>query len=400
MLTKEQLEKYCDVLWWGLTAARTGEYEAGDNILLRYEAEALPLAEVMFKMLIEKGLNPIPRMGLTPSMEKSFYGSGNDKQLTFIAPGEKDFIASLNGLIALLAPSSLTHLAGIDPSRIGKSAVARKYIRDIMDVREQKGDFGWTLCSYPTKAMADAAGLSLDEFSEQIVNACYLNDADPTGKWKEVFNSAIKVKNWLNEMDIDTYQVITEHVDLTVKHGESRRWIGISGHNIPSFELFISPDWRGTEGVYYADQASFRSGNLVKGVRLIFKDGVVQESSADQGGEFVKKQLAMDEGASRLGEFSLTDRRFSRIDKFMANTLYDENYGGEFGNCHVAVGASYADTYGGNQEDLDADLKKKLGFNDSALHWDLVNTENKKVYAKLKDGSKVLIYDNGEFQCD
>lgn len=398
MLTNEQLEKYCDVLWWGLETARTGEYKPGDTILLRYDAEAMPLAEIMFRKLIERGINPIPRMGLTPSMEKSFYGLGNDDQLTFIASGEKELMNSLNGLIALLAPSSLTHLAEVDPSRMGKSAVARKFIRDIMDLREQNGQLGWTLCSCPTKAMADAAGLSIEEFSEQIVKACYLDDDDPVARWKEVFDSATKVKGWLNSLDIDTYRVVSDNVDLTVKHGESRRWIGISGHNIPSFELFISPDWRGTEGVYYADQASFRSGNLVEGVRLVFKDGVATEISAEKGEEFVKKQLAMDEGAARLGEFSLTDRRFSQIDKFMANTLYDENYGGEFGNCHVAVGASYADTYGGDQSRLDGELKKELGFNDSALHWDLVNTENKKVYAKLKDGSEVLIYDKGEFQ--
>jgi aminopeptidase len=52
----------------------------------------------------------------------------------------------------------------------------------------------------------------------------------------------------------------------------------------------------------------------------------------------------MDRGASRLGEFSLTDRRFSKINRFMANTLFDENFGGRWGNCHVALGASYMPT--------------------------------------------------------
>ncbi|MGE4505364.1 MAG: aminopeptidase, partial [Desulfovibrionaceae bacterium] len=65
---------------------------------------------------------------------------------------------------------------------------------------------------------------------------------------------------------------------------------------------------------------------------------------------------------------------------------------------HVAVGASYADTYAGDQAELDAALKRELGFNDSALHWDLVNTEQKTVTATLKDGSKVVIYENGQFQ--
>ncbi len=101
------------------------------------------------------------------------------------------------------------------------------------------------------------------------------------------------------------------------------------------------------------------------------------------GGKFLKTQLAMDRGANKLGEFSLTDIRFSRIDRFMANTLYDENFGGTHGNCHVAVGASYSDTYAGDPKELTPETKKSLGFNDSALHWDLVNTEPKRVSARL-----------------
>lgn len=398
MLTQEQLDKYVDALWWGLTTARTKPYEKGDLVMVRYEIEALPLAEAVFKRLIKEGLNPVPRLSLTPEMEKSFYGEGDNQQLEYIAPGDKEFSEGLNGLIVLLAPSSLTHLAEVDPSRMGKCAVARKFLRDVMEKREQNGELGWTLCSYPTQALADSAELSLEEFTAQIVKACYLDEEDPAACWKGVFDKASEVKNWLNDLDIESYRVASDDMDLTVQHGEMRQWIGVSGHNIPSFELFISPDWRGTSGVYYADQPSFRSGNYVEGVRLVFEDGVVTKITAKQGEEFVKKQLAMDSGASKLGEFSLTDRRFSRIDKFMANTLYDENYGGEFGNCHVAVGSSYADTYAGDQTKLDEDLKKELGYNTSALHWDLVNTQDKTVYAKLKDGREVVIYKSGEFQ--
>ena len=111
----------------------------------------------------------------------------------------------------------------------------------------------------------------------------------------------------------------------------------------------------------------------------------------------MQQQLQMDKGASRLGEFSLTDKRFSRINRFMANTLYDENYGGTFGNCHIALGSSYSNTYSGNTIELTKPLKRKLGFNESALHWDFVNTEKKQVIAILKSGKEVLIYENGKF---
>jgi aminopeptidase len=82
----------------------------------------------------------------------------------------------------------------------------------------------------------------------------------------------------------------------------------------------------------------------------------------------------------------------------MANTLFDENFGGKYGNCHLAVGMSYSDTFDGDPSKLDKSLKEKLGFNDSALHWDLINTENKTVTASLKSGEKKIIYEKGMFK--
>jgi aminopeptidase len=107
----------------------------------------------------------------------------------------------------------------------------------------------------------------------------------------------------------------------------------------------------------------------------------------------------MDTGAKQIGEFSLTDKRFSKIDKFMANTLYDENHGGRYGNCHIALGASYSDTYDGDPSKLTEKKKKEVGLNDSALHWDLVNTEKKTVTAHLTSGKRMIVYDDGMFKC-
>ncbi|WP_041720470.1 aminopeptidase [Pseudodesulfovibrio piezophilus] len=398
MFTKEELKKYAETLWWGLSTARTNPYQPGDFILLRFDTDALPLAEVMLDLLIEKGMNPVPRQNMTSQMELSFYGKSNDAQLTSIPAGDKEFMGGLNGLISLISPASLTHLQSVDPKRIGTAAVARKFMRDIMEKREQTGDFGWTLCIYPTKALAESAGLSMEEFKRQVVKACFLDDENPPARWEQIFAEAEKVKAWLNALDIEHLNIKSKQTDLIVVPGEQRRWLGVSGHNIPSFEIFLSPDWRGTEGIYYADQPSFRSGNYVEGVRLTFENGIAVKTEAKAGDEFVAKQLTLDTGANRLGEFSLTDRRFSKISAFMANTLFDENYGGEHGNCHVAVGASYADTYAGDQSTLDETKKKELGFNDSALHWDLVNTEPKTVTATLKGGKELIIYKDGEFQ--
>jgi len=398
MLSRIQLEKYADVLLWGLKTARAGVFKKKDIILVKYHQLALPLAEILYPRILEMGMNPVQRMLHTPTMEEQFFKLANDQQLTFQIPGESELYLNLNGSIFLNAPESITHLRDIDPEKIGRALVSQKYLRDIMNRRESIGNFSWTLCIYPTIALAETAGISMDEYCRQVTKACFLDDSDPVSKWEEIFHNARQIKEWLNSLDLKYLKVESEHIDLKITVGNHRKWVGISGRNIPSFEIFTSPDWRGTHGIYFADQPSYRNGNYVKGVRLEFNHGVLSDVSAEEGEVFLKKQLTLDDGAGRVGEFSLTDQRFSKIDQFMANTLFDENFGGTHGNCHLAMGSSYENTF--SQDDrtqLTPKYKAELGFNDSALHWDLVNTQQKRVIARLSSGKDVTIYENGKF---
>ena len=181
--------------------------------------------------------------------------------------------------------------------------------------------------------------------------------------------------------------------------GEQRRWLGGRGRNIPSFEIFTSPDWRGTEGWIRFNQPLYRYGNLVKGIRLAFADGRVTEASAEENERILTEMIAT-EGADKVGEFSLTDKRFSRITRFMAHTLYDENVGGPFGNTHIALGRSYQDAYAGDPSKVKSEEWDRLGFNNSSVHTDIVSTSDRVVTAQLRGGEERVIYENGEFQLD
>ena len=399
MLNEKQLDRYADVLLWGLKKARTQPYKKGDIVLVRFDLGALRLAEILQAKILSMGMNPMLRFNGTPAMDLNFYGMANDKQLVFQPPGSRKLLSRLNGSIFLSAPASLTHLRNTDPRKIAKAAIAYKPLRDIMNKRDERGAFGWTLCTLPTAELARQARLSMADYTRQIIRACYLNKAHPAREWEAIYNNARSLKRWLNSLKVKRYVIQSASIDLVITPGERRKWIGISGHNIPSFELFFSPDWRGTEGRYCANLPSFRSGNYISGVQLEFKKGSAVTLRAKEGEAFARKQLAMDSGAGRVGEFSLTDKRFSRIDRFMANTLFDENYGGRYGNCHLAVGSSYSDTYDGDPASLTRAKKQQLGFNDSALHWDLVNTESKTVTAHLTSGKKIVIYEDGMFRC-
>lgn len=401
MFTKEILEKYADVVIWGLKTARGttgGKYKKGDVICIIHEPNSLKLAEVLHKKLLEREMHVVTRMTDTPKMEFDFFNVANEEQLKFLPPWNKVLYKHLNGLIWLEAPKSLTHLTNVNPKKIATLRLARKSLKKTLDKREQNREFGWTLCVMPTKALAKQAGMSFKEYGEEIIRACYLDRNNPVEMWENLLKKSVNIGTWLNSLKIDYIHIESENIDLKITIGEKRKWKGVDGNNIPSFEIFTSPDWRGAEGIYCANIPSFENGTRVECLKLTFKKGRAVKIEAKRGEEFAKKQLATDKGANRLGEIAFVDKRFSPITKFMATILFDENMGGKQGNCHIAVGDSYIDTYSGDPKTLSKTEIKKLGFNDSAIHWDLINTERKRVTAHLKDGKKIVIYEDGMFK--
>jgi aminopeptidase len=275
-------------------------------------------------------------------------------------------------------------------------------MRPLLDWRTEKenaGHFSWTLGLYGTPAMAAEAQIGVEEYWEQIVHACFLDAENPIARWREIGRRLDETRQRLDALDIERVHIEGEDVDLWVSIGEQRQWLGGRGRNIPSFEIFTSPDWRGTEGWIRFNQPLYRYGNLVKGIRLAFSEGRVTEVSAEENGRILTEMIAT-EGADRVGEFSLTDRRFSRITRFMAHTLYDENVGGPFGNTHIALGRSYQDAYTGNPTDVKAEDWEQLGFNSSSVHTDIVSTTDRIVTAQLRAGGERVIYRDGEFQLD
>jgi len=397
MLTEKQLQKYADVLIWGLKKARKKKYKKGDIVVVQFDLGALRLAEILQVKLLQIGLNPLIKMSGTETMVRDFYMNANNDQLVWNSPWSRKYAKNINGGICLYASEDLTFLKDVDSKKIAKSAISRKFLKDIFERRGQEREYGWTLCCLPTKALADGAGMNLKDYTNQIVRACYLDTIDPVKECENMYKSSQSIQKRLNHMLVKSYHIKSLSIDMVITLGDNRKWLGADGCNIPSFEIFTSPDWKGTEGVYYADFPSYRNGNYVKGVKLVFEKGKVVKASAEKGEKFLKSQLETDGGAKGIGEFALTDKRFSKINAFMADTLFDENYGGEHGSMHIALGDSYTDTYDGNLKTMTKAKKKKLGFNDSLIHWDLINTERKTVTAKLYDGNEVIVYRDGKF---
>ena len=391
------MENYAEVLLWALNQTRTHPLKNRDVVLIRYDIPGLALAEAVYSCLMDAHLMPVPVAQPTPYMEVERYLNSSYGQLLFQPPGVAEMYGKAAGIINILAPEDLTHLQTIDPRIIAEARKAGAQNRSILERRKNSRELGVTTCVYPTQALADASGMTLEEYAYALKRACWLNMPTPVKEWRRLQREVQEVCDWLDSMDIKSLKVESEDINLKVPVGDNRRFVGVGGANIPGYEIYFAPDARGVSGTYYADQPTLRYGHLVMGVSIDFSEGIAARVEAGRGQVFLQNQMYSDSGARRVGEFSLTDKRFSRVDQFMAHTLLDENHGGENGNCHIALGGSVLESFTGPVEMLMPELEYELGFNSSDMYWDLVNTQPKRVTAWLKTGQPVLIYENGEF---
>ncbi len=357
---------------------------------------AKPLALALQKVLLQAGAQPMIRL-LPTGFDRSFYELANREQLTFFPDKYlKEKVNLFDHQIGIIADPDPYELKGVDPQKIILARDAKKPYIDWRDAKENRGNFTWTLALWGVPAKAAVVGLSYRKYWQQIIQACFLDKEDPISEWRRIFKMQSAIKDTLNELIIDKLEIKGEDVDLTVKLGPERLWNGGSGRNIPSFEFFTSPDWRGTNGWIKFNQPLYRYGNVISDVYLEFKNGIVVKAKARTGNKFLQ-QMIKSPNANKIGEYSLTDARMSRITHVMAETLYDENIGGPFGNTHLALGRAYKDCFRGDPAQLSTADWEKLGYNDSAEHTDIVSTTDRTVTATLQDGTELIIYQNGQF---
>ncbi len=333
-------------------------------------------------------------------VRRSFFELASDEQLSFLpATYARGLVDQVDHDLVLYAPANPRALHGIDPAKQMQREQARLTVRQWEQEKENRGAYSWTVASYGTPGMAAEAGLSIEDYWAQITKACFLNQEDPVARWREMRSTINVTRDRLNALAIDRLHIEGTDADLWITLGERRVWRDGVGANLPSFEVFTSPDWRGTEGWIRFSEPLYAFGSLITGVELEFSGGRVRRAMAAENEPLLHEMIAT-ANADRVGEFSLTDARLSPIDHFMADTLYDENVGGPFGNTHLALGNCYQDTYDGDPATLDESDWERLGFNESAIHTDIVSTSDRLVTAVLRDGSERVIYADGQFQLD
>lgn len=360
-------EKYAGVL-----VDYSTKVKKGDLVVIRATShEAQPLVKEIYKQVLLKGANPVVRTVMS-GLAETFIKYANDEQLDYVDPMTEVEYEKADVLISIGAPLNTKSMAKADSKKMAKRSAATRELSSKMLKRSAEGTLRWVIADFPTNALAQEAKMSLEEYTEFLINACYLHLDNPVAKWEEIDKEQQRLADYLNKTT--KLHIIGEETDITFDT-TGRKWLNCSGQcNFPDGEIYTSPVEDSANGTIYFDFPQIYRGNESQGVKVRLENGKVVEASAKKGEEYFLNMIDMDEGSRFVGEIAIGTN--CMIQEITGNILFDEKIGGAI---HMALGASYPEAGGKNV---------------SGLHWDLIKN--------MKNGSEiyaddVLIYKDGKF---
>jgi aminopeptidase len=368
--------------------------------------EAQPLVHRIARLAYERGARFVDVQYFDPEVKRLRLEGAPDGTLGWVPPwlGRRildlgDLDAARIVLVPLMPPGSLD---GVDPVRAGLDrlpSVAETFtVIDDLSV-------AWTISPYPTAGWARVVHPDLDparaleRLWDDVAHVCRLDEPDPAAAWAARIDEIFQVALRIDALDLDALRFEGPGTDLTVGLLPSSRFAREDGAsvtrtgvrhvpNLPTEELYTTPDPARADGVVAATKPLDVSGSLVTGLRVRFEGGRAVEIEADANAEALRRRCASDEGAARLGEVALVDGhgRIGKLGRTFFTTLLDENAAS-----HLALG----DAYAGPVADP-ADLPR---INESAIHIDfMVGSDEVTVTGVTKSGDAVPILHGGDWQ--
>jgi aminopeptidase len=302
--------------------------------------------------------------------------------------------------IALSGPVAPHALDDIDPELIGLDMLPR--LPESMQVVND-ATTNWTIVPCPTVGWATLVHprleppAALEKLWSQIAHICRLDEPDPIAAWETRLAALVRVVRTLDGLGLDRVRFEGPGTDLTVGLLPSSRWRaakfetvdGVEHQpNIPTEEVFTTPDPERVDGVVTATKPLFTSGTTVTGLKIRFEGGRAVQIDADQGVEVIRGMVATDDGAARLGEVALVDRegRIGPLETVFYDTLLDENAAS-----HIALGGGYEMAVRET-----ADISR---VNRSAVHTDfMIGGDDVSVTGVLRSGELVPLLREGRWQ--
>lgn len=319
----------------------------GTNVIISGGDEAKEFIIELYKEVILQGAHPIVNFRLEGTND-FFYKHANKEQLEKFPDLYMHQLQNSQYYIGINTTANTREMSNVDPKKI---MARKKIIRPIVDhiVNSAEKEEGWmkrVTIGFPCVALAQEAGMSLNEYENFVFNACLI-DWKKFGKRMDqlckVFERGKKV------------HLIGEGVDLKFSINGKNCVPDKGEENMPGGEVFMAPVRESLEGWIKFDYPRVVNGNKIAGVRLKFDRGKVVEYDAEEGKDFLKELLETDDNAKFVGEFGVGCN--PGIKQYTNDLLFDEKLDATI---HLALGSAYKMNGGGNDSAIHVDIVKDM----------------------------------------
>lgn len=314
-----------------------------------------------------------------------------------------DEYARQNASFLMLDTETPGVMENIDPNKVALASKRKRETRPLFREKEGKNEISWCIAAYPGELWAKSIfpndEKAYDKLYEVIGRMCMLDKENPIESWNKYIKESQTLVDKLNNLKItQMHYTNSKGTDLYITLPKNHIWVGAGNTtdmlvNMPSYEIFTSPDYRYTEGIVFNAKPLIYNGISIEDFSITFKEGKAISCEAKKGKEVLQGIIESDSNSCYLGEVSLINHNspISNTGIIFGTTLFDEN-----ASCHLALGDSFPECI---EKGLNKSKKEllSLGLNDSKTHVDfMIGTEDLNIIAETAKGP-IQIFKNGDF---
>ena len=389
----DRLERYAELV------VRVGaNVQPGQEVFVQTAVEQHDLARALARQAYRAGASYVHVLYRDGHVRRAMIELGPESALTYAAEWEKKLMEQWagNALIGTTTNPEPDLLADLDGERVGR-AVKEELVELQLRLIEE-GAMNWVGIGAPTEGWASQVlgEPDIEQLWEKVSFCMRLDEPDPPAAWEEHIGRLVARAKRLDELHADALRYRGPGTDLTVGLLPNVRWDSGAAEtstgiryvaNMPTEEVFTSPDARRVEGTLRSTRPLPLGGQIVRGLELTFEGGRAVGVEAETGADLVRTHFATIENAERLGEVALVTKesRVGQTGLLFYDPLYDEN-----ATCHIAYGSGFVSL---------ADGEPPEGINRANHHVDfMVGGPELEVDAVLADGSVVPLIRDEEWQ--
>jgi len=371
-----------------------------------------PLIRIIVRKAYQMGASLVDVMWEDEQLRPIRFKYGSKKSLRLYpkwrVDAKLDIAQSEDVFLDIMSPKP-DLLEGVELSVILKFQLfLLKHLKPFSDLVTQF-DFKWSYIAAPNQSWADKlfphipSNERVQKLWDIIFEICRINEENPISAWNEHDENLKKRCNYLNKKQYQYLKFTSPETDLTIGLPKNHIWVGGSVKtkneayfhpNIPTEEIFTTPNKDQVEGVVKITKPVLIEGQIIEDCIFRFTEGRIVEANARIGDNIINSIINIDEGARRLGEIALVPHSspISQAGLLFYNLLIDEN-----ASNHMALGKGFKSSFTNGNKLTDEEYIA-AGGNKSAIHIDLMIGSGKmNVDGVVDDQTTEPIMRNGEW---